>query len=121
VRDCVRRLRALAGGRGFAGRTGVAEFTVVLPGLDKDGAQALVDRWLGTPPRLEHDADGHEIVLVPDVAVDMADEDASRLEPLHARMTSRIVRLRREEQLRAAHMKRDRERHSRPMPLEIRG
>src|SRR5438105_7339236 len=69
----VRRLRVMAGLDGLVGRTGPAEFTVVLPGATQDKAIRVMQRVLGKPARVEFDAGDSEIVLVPDLLVDSLD------------------------------------------------
>jgi GGDEF domain-containing protein len=74
----VRKLLAVAGERGLAGRTGPTEFTLMLPGLSRDKALQAIAREFGNPPRIEFDFGGEEIVLMPTLVAESATlQDAS--------------------------------------------
>ncbi|HZY18681.1 MAG TPA: GGDEF domain-containing protein [Ramlibacter sp.] len=111
-------LRRLAGRHGLAARTGPAQFAVLLPGLPRQAAVDATLRVLGTPCRIEFDAAGFDLVLVPDVSVDTCDAQSGSLEALYNRLSVALARYRDHEERRRSHLRRSRERHSRPMPLE---
>jgi GGDEF domain-containing protein len=115
----VRKLTALTADRGFAARTGPAEFTVVLPGLNRDKTLAAIQRVLGSPTRIELDAGDSEIVLVPGFLIETAGSDATSVQELHGELRLELARLQEEEARRHHHMQRERERHSRPMGLAV--
>lgn len=115
----VRKLSALSVGRGLAARTGRAEFSVVLPGMGREKALAAIHRVLGNPLRIELDVGHSEIVLVPAFLVETG-TDCSSVEELHGDLRRELARQKAYEQLRRLHMKRDRERHSRPMDISPR-
>jgi len=117
VARIVRRLRVLAGLRGFAGRTGPAQFTVVLPGATQARARRLVQRALGAPARIEFDAGDSEIVLVPHLLVDTAEPGAESIQPLYRDMCAELARVQEDELRRLHWLTTTRERHSRPMRL----
>jgi diguanylate cyclase (GGDEF)-like protein len=113
----VRKLMSMTADRGLAARTGPAEFTVVLPGMSREKALAAIHKVLGNPSRIELDAGDSEIVLVPSFLVDIAGADAASVDELCRELRSELVQIGRDEQRRHHHMRRERERHSRPMPL----
>lgn len=119
VERLVRRLRSLAGSRGFAGRTGQTQFTLVLPGATRDKAVRRIQQSLGKPARLEVDAGDSEIVLVPDLLIETAQPGAS-VQALYDRMCGELARIRSNELRRLNWLTSERERHSRPMSLPAR-
>lgn len=113
----VQKLLAIAGERGLASRTGLAEFTVVMPELGRDKALAAIRRVLGYPTRIEFEADDNEIVLVPGFALETSGPDIESVEDLYREARMSIDDFQRSESSRIAHLQRSRERHSRPMKL----
>lgn len=112
----VRKLTALAD-RGLAARTGRAEFTVVLPGLNREKTLAAIQRVLGNPMRIELDAGDNEIVLVPSFLVETAGSDTVSVEELHRELRRELAQMQEQETRRHYYMQRERERHSRPMGI----
>jgi GGDEF domain-containing protein len=112
----VAALGRLAGRHGLAGRTGPAQFAVLLPGLGRAEAVAAVHQVLGRPCRIEQDVDGEELVLVPDVVVEACDD--RDLADQYARLVEALGRHRTHEERRHRYLRLERERHSRPAPLE---
>lgn len=119
VERTVRRLRSLAGSRGFAGRTGPTQFTLVLPGATRDEAVRRIQRALGKPARVEFDAGDSEIVLVPDLLIDTAEPGAA-VQALYRQMCGELARIQTNELRRLNWLASERERHSRPMSLPAR-
>ena len=113
----VRKLSALSADRGLAARTGIAEFTVVLPGMGREKALAAIQRVLGNPTRIELDAGDSEIVLVPGFLVETVGNDTESVDELHGDLRRELARLQEQEQRRQHRMTRERERHSRPMGI----
>jgi diguanylate cyclase (GGDEF)-like protein len=113
----VRRVRALAGARGITARTSKAQFTVLLPGATREKAQAVVQRLLGKPSRIEFDAGDSEIVLVPDILCQAVAESTESIDALYRDVASSLAQARERELRRQLHLQRERERHSRPMSL----
>lgn len=113
----VNKMQAIAGPRGMAFRTGKAQFTVLLPGANRDKAQAAVQRVLGTPCRVEFDAGDSEIVLVPDVLAELAAPDVETIDELYREIARTLAEQREYERRRQHWLTRERERHSRPMSL----
>ncbi|MES2937949.1 MAG: diguanylate cyclase [Pseudomonadota bacterium] len=113
----VRKLEAIAGRHGIAARMDKAQFAVVLPGMDRERAQAAVHRVLGRPCRVEFDAGDSEIVLVPDVMAETAAPDVETIDELHAEVLHGLLEMRAGELRRQHYLQRERERHSRPMGL----
>ena len=113
----VARMHELGGGCGVPLRTGKTQFTILLPGARRDAARAMVERVLGKPCRVEFDAGGSEIVLVPDIAADTIASDGETVAEVHRDLARGLARARRYEQARQDWLQRERERHSRPMPL----
>ena len=116
----VHKLSALSLDRGLTARTCRAEFSVVLPGMSREKAIAAVHRVLGNPLRIELDAGHSEIVLVPDFLVETAAVDTASVEELHGELRGELSRQKVYEQQRHHYMKRERERHSRPMAMTAR-
>ena len=120
IANVVRKLQAVAGRRGLAGRTGAGQFTLVLP-TGRDRALRSLERVLGKTARIEFDGAGDEIVLVPELAVDSTDAATESIQPLWDEMC-RDLAARHEHEVRRRHcLQRERERHSRPMALPMHG
>jgi GGDEF domain-containing protein len=119
LQKVVRELRAVAGKRGVVGRTGKTEFTLVFPGLDTDDTLHAIRACLGRPASVEFERFGEEIVLVPDLLVQAAATDAfgHSFERWHARARASLTAHQQGEALRRRRVQRDRERHSKPMPV----
>jgi diguanylate cyclase (GGDEF)-like protein len=113
----VRKVRAIAGGRGVAARSGGSQFTVVLPGMDRDRAMACVQRVLGHPSRIEFDAGRDEIVLVPEILCAAAVPGTRSIADVQHAVSDELAVQRAREQRRRLWLQRERERHSRPMSL----
>jgi GGDEF domain-containing protein len=113
----VRKLMGMTADRGLAARTGPAEFTVVLPGMTREKALAAIHKVLGNPSRIELDAGDSEIVLVPSYLVEVAGPDVGSIDELCRELRGELLQISQKEQRRHHHMRRERERHSRPMPL----
>jgi GGDEF domain-containing protein len=111
----VRKLTILSADHGLAARTGPAEFTVLLPGMNRDKALAAVARVLGTPSRIELDAGDSEIVLVPAFLAETVGSDISCVSQIHEELRGDLVRMEQNKQRRDSYLQRSRERHSRPM------
>lgn len=115
--DCIiSKMTLLAGERGLAGRTGPTQFSVVMP-MGRDKAVQVIERVLGNPGRIELEGGNSEIVLVPNVMVETVSETGS-LEKLFSALCRGLTRVREEEQLRQRYLQRERQRHSRPMPVQ---
>lgn len=112
----VEALRLLAGEPGVVARAGATQFAVLLPRLDREAAIERAYAVLGRPCRLELDWGGDELVLVPDLAVDVCAGPAE-LGDLLERLTNALARHCEHEERRRRHLRRSRERHSRPMPV----
>jgi GGDEF domain-containing protein len=113
----VRKLMSITADRGLAARTGPAEFTIVLPGMTREKALAAIQKSLGNPSRIELDAGDSEIVLMPSFEIDIAGPDAVSIDELYRDLRREVLQTGRDELRRQHHMRRERERHSRPMPL----
>ena len=113
----VARLKAIAGPRGLVARTGKAQFTVLLPGFARDRALGAVRRVLGSPARIEFDAGGDDLVLVPEFMVENAAAGSESISALQEQLGRDIASQRSSESRRLHYLQRERERHSRPMGL----
>jgi GGDEF domain-containing protein len=109
-------LARVAGERGVAARTGSTEFSVLLPGLDRERAVRAIQQVLGSPARLEFESGRNEFVLLPQVLVQQAGAEDEVAE-LHALARRALTSTREREALRQVRLRRERERHSRPMSL----
>jgi GGDEF domain-containing protein len=115
ITSLVRKIEAVAGIRGMAGRTGPGQFTIVLPGAGRDKALRALRRLLGKHACVEFDAGHSEIVLVPDLLVDTAAAGADSLDTRYRDMCGELARMQNDERRRQHSIARERERHSRPM------
>lgn len=113
----VRKMQAVAGSRGLAARTGKTEFSILLPGASRDKAQAIIQRVMGKPSRIEFDAGDSEIVLVPDIMAEAAAPAVETIDELYREVSRNLAQARAYEQRRQHYLTRERERHSRPMGL----
>jgi GGDEF domain-containing protein len=115
IAHIVKKLTALAGKRGLAARTGAAQFSVALP-LGRDLTLQAIERVLGNPTRIEMDSDS-EIVVVPDFLVKTATDELNSVQSLYHSLCRDLGRIQDDERRRQDYLQRERERHSRPMPL----
>ena len=77
-------LGEVAGARGIVGHTGPAEFSLLLPGLTRHEAHALVHQRMGTPIRVEFRAGRRgDLMLMPSVEIEQAGPDVERIMELH--------------------------------------
>ncbi len=118
MKRVVRQLKELAA-QGLAARTGPTEFTVILPGFGHAKALGEIARVLGRPTSFEMDAGDHEIVLVPDCLVEAAGSDIASVNELLVELRRELALRKAHERRRHHHMRRERERHSRPMGLPV--
>jgi len=86
----VRELVLIAGDQGFAARTGPMEFTLLLPGIGQDRALRMVEKQLGTPPRITVSSGSAQAVVEPTYVVRMARADADALEDLQEEMSRHL-------------------------------
>ena len=84
----VEKFQAIAGSRGLVARTGTAEFSLLLPGLNRDKAVEAIARHLGNPLMLEFDVPGKEIVIAPVVVLEAARANEPSIEGLLAELTA---------------------------------
>ena len=112
----IARMALLAGERGLAGRTGPTQFSVLLP-MGRDQAIEAIERVFGNPGRIELEGGNSELVLVPNIMVEAVSITGS-VELLFAALCRGLKRVREEEQLRHRQLERERQRHSRPMPVQ---
>lgn len=117
----VQKFVALASDRGLATRTGATEFTVVLPGMNRDKALMAIHRVLGKPGRIELDAGGDEIVIVPDFALECSGPDIESIHELYRDVRLTLAETGAQEQRRQTWLQRERERHSTPAALRVTG
>ena len=86
----VRDLVAIAGDQGFASRTGAMEFTLVLPGIGHDRAVRMVEKQLGTPPRITVPSGSAQAVVEPSWMVRAVSAEANALEDLQQEMSAHL-------------------------------
>lgn len=110
------RLAAIAGQRGLASRCATTEFALLLPGTSHEASRAIA-AVLGTPSRIECEVDGDEIVLVPELALAEVEHDEGDLGELLAFLSRKLASSRESEARRHQYLRKERERHSRPMAL----
>lgn len=82
----VEKFQAIAGSRGLVARTGAAEFSLMLPGLNREKAINAIARQLGNPLRLEFDMAGEEIVMTPMLVIEVARTNEASIEALHTEL-----------------------------------
>ncbi|WBY01851.1 GGDEF domain-containing protein [Ramlibacter tataouinensis] len=112
------KLAEIAGERGLAARTGPVEFAVLLPGAGRERALQALQQVLGAPSRIEFEAGDSEIMLVPDFLLGRLGEEEDDLRALHRTLGRKLAWGREQEERRRRYLRRERERHSRPMPLQ---
>ncbi|CAN5726564.1 hypothetical protein BH11PSE7_BH11PSE7_04430 [soil metagenome] len=84
----VGKMTDIAGSRGLAARTGMAEFTVMLPGASREKALQAIARQLGNPMRIEFDSANEEVVLVPTLVIETPAVAETSIENLHAELSN---------------------------------
>jgi diguanylate cyclase (GGDEF)-like protein len=107
----VRRIRRISGADGLIARTGAGQFVVLLPGQGQQGSVAALQRGLGRATTLECEA---EVVLVPDVLVDVATRLECSIGHVFREMVQELYAQRGQEERRVRQVQRERERHLRP-------
>ena len=120
VAQVAARMAAAAGSRGVVARTAAYEFTLLLPGADRNRAAQAISRAMGDPVRIEIESDDHEIVLVPEFQIECAGADMASVEALYRELCHHVKEARRIEQDREQYLTRERESHSRPTRLALR-
>jgi GGDEF domain-containing protein len=70
-------------GEGIAARTDSVEFALLLPGVNVQGAVALVKQQLGDPPQVEVNIAGKPVVLGLDMAIAQAKDKTQSIESLY--------------------------------------
>lgn len=88
VKRLVNKINGIAGLRGLAARTGMTEFTVMLPGVAREKALRVIARQLGNPVRIEFDAGEEEVVMLPAVVVETPGVGETSIENLLAEMSA---------------------------------
>ena len=114
VDSIVRKLTLLAG-NGLAARTGPTQFALAMP-MSRDRAVQTIERLLGNPARFELENSRNDIVLVPHLMIE-AVPPAGTVERMFQALCRGLARVQEEERLRHQYLQRERERHSRPMPI----
>lgn len=118
VRHVASTLRRLAAPRGaLVARTGPGQFALVWPAADRDLALGLLRSELGLPCRFELDADDGEVVLVPDVMAEDCRAAEGELARVQQLVQERMLTHQRQRRLRDEHLRRERERYSKPATL----
>ena len=88
LKRLVGKITDIAGSRGLAARTGMAEFTVMMPGLGNDKALQVIARHLGNPLRIEFESGNEEIVMVPILVVQTPSAAETSVESLYAELSA---------------------------------
>jgi len=109
------RLQGLVARKGIAVRTSATIFTVLLAGVDRDGALEVIRAALGQPCCIELVAGGEEIVLVPEFMVRTVSGDSVCVSEVYESLCRDIAQARLVEERRTKYLERERESHSRPM------
>ena len=117
VQQVAQGLGRIAGEQGLAARTGATQFTLLLPGCNRQQAIERALRELGRPCRIELDLDGGEAVLVPDVLAEDLPKAGGGLATVQRQLSERLVAHRLHRDRREEYLRRSRERYSRPAPL----
>lgn len=113
----IKKLTSVTGERGLLARTGATEFSLLVPGLNREKALRALERVLGNPGRVELDWNDSEIVIVPDYAAGSLHTNETGLQDLYAELSADLAELRHNAQMRDEHYRRQRERQS--MPAEL--
>lgn len=111
------RLQRIAGTEGRVLRTDPTRFTVLLPDADRHEALDMLHSAFGESCSLEIEADGEDVLLVPDFAMRILSTETVPLVEVHHALCCEIQRTRTKEQRRQAYLQAERESHSRPMAL----
>jgi len=86
----VEKFQAIAGSRGLVARTGMAEFSLLIPGLTRDKAIEAIKRHLGNPLTLEFDVSGEEILIAPVVVLETSRANEPSIEALLGELTAEL-------------------------------
>jgi GGDEF domain-containing protein len=109
-------LKRLAGRKGTAHRTSSTAFAVLLPQLWLDDALAAVHAAFGHSWCIDIEADGEEIVLVPDFRIQTV-RDGHSLQSEYKSLCCEIGQAHERKQRRLDYLERERKSHSRPLRL----
>lgn len=97
--------------KGMAARTGPTEFTLVFPELSARNTRSLLAKALGSPLHFEFSLDGIEIVLAPELAVDVISSKET-VQQAHDRLRARLEAFTVSEHARLEAMTKKRERYT---------
>lgn len=111
------KLQRVAGTQGLVLRTDPTLFTVLLPDTDREDTLDLLRGAFGESCSLEVEADGEDVVLVPEFALRILSTETLSLVDVHHGLRCEIQQARAREERRRDYLQRERESHSRPMPL----
>lgn len=119
VAQALAQLNGITTSTGFAVRTGATVFTVLLPGVARDRAVAVVHEALGNPCRIECHAGRHDAVLVPEFAVKTVSPDTLSVGDVYRSLRRTISQSLSGDQRRETPLWREREshgKHVKPQP-----
>lgn len=120
IEQATAKLQRIAGTQGTVLRTDPTLFTVLLPDTDRQDTLDLLRGAFGESCSLEIEADGEDLVLVPEFALRILSTEALPLVDVQHGLRCEIQQARAREQRRQDYLQRERESHSRPMPLPAR-
>lgn len=119
IEQAAAKLQRIAGTRGMVLRTAPTLFTLLLPDTDREDALDMLRGAFGESCALELDADGEDLVLVPEFALRILWTEALPLVDVQHGLCCDIQQARASEQQRREYLQRERESHSRPMQLSV--
>lgn len=117
IEQATARLQRIAGTEGRVLRTDPTLFTLLLPDTDREDALDMLRVAFGQSCSLELEAGGEDLVLVPEFALRILSTETLPLVDVQHGLCCEIRQARAREQQRRDYLQRERESHSRPMPL----
>ena len=112
------KLQTLAAPKGAAIRTDGATFTVLLPGVGRDRAQAALQHVLGIACSVELKVGEDEVVLASDFLIQTVGNEATSIEEVYGAMRKDIHHAQQQELSRKRHLSRERQpRSSKSAPV----
>ncbi len=116
IHEVMIQLTRVATRKGFLVRSAADTFALLMPGTGAEATVSVLNERFGNPCAIEFEADGDEVLLVPDVRVHTLGAGES-LQRVYERVCKLIAKERGREELRCDYIRKEREAHTLPMGL----